>query len=55
MTDLSDAVRLASGQGKCWDRAMQEIKLPKYETWADYDRYLPGNVERFCDYWGRGY
>ena len=55
MTDLSDAVRQATAQGKCWDRAMQEIKLPKYEKWADYDRYLPGNIERFCSYWSRGY
>lgn len=54
MTDLSDAVRQAAAQGLCWDRAMQEIKLPKYEKWADYDRYLPGNIERFCSYWARG-
>jgi glyoxylase-like metal-dependent hydrolase (beta-lactamase superfamily II) len=55
MTDLSNAVRQAAAEGKCWDRAMQEIKLPKYEKWADYDRYLPGNIERFCSYWARGY
>ena len=55
MTDLSDAVRQAAAQGKCWDRAMQEVKLPKYEKWANYNQFLPGNVERFCSYWGRGF
>lgn len=55
MTDLSQAVREAAAQGKCWDAAMKEIKLPKYEKLAAYDAYLPMNVERFCSYWGRGY
>jgi glyoxylase-like metal-dependent hydrolase (beta-lactamase superfamily II) len=55
MTDLSDAVRQAAAQGKCWDTAMKEIKLPKYEKWGNYDQFLPGNIERFCSYWGRGY
>jgi hypothetical protein len=54
MTDLSDAVKQAADQGKCFDAAMKEIKLPKYEKWGNYEQYLPGNVERFCEYWGRG-
>jgi glyoxylase-like metal-dependent hydrolase (beta-lactamase superfamily II) len=55
MTDVSDAVRVAADQGKCWDQAMKEVKLPKYEKWGSYEQFLPGNVERFCSYWGRGY
>jgi glyoxylase-like metal-dependent hydrolase (beta-lactamase superfamily II) len=55
MTDLSDAVKQAADQGKCLDLAMQEIKLPKYEKWGNYNQDLPGNIERFCSYWGRGY
>ncbi|HET7340809.1 MAG TPA: MBL fold metallo-hydrolase [Methylomirabilota bacterium] len=55
MTDLSDAVRAAANQGKCFDAAMKEIKLPKYASWGNYDAFLPGNIERFCEYWGRGY
>jgi glyoxylase-like metal-dependent hydrolase (beta-lactamase superfamily II) len=55
MTDLSAAVRQASAEGKCFDRAMQEIKLPKYESWARYQEFLPGNVERFCFYWRIGW
>jgi glyoxylase-like metal-dependent hydrolase (beta-lactamase superfamily II) len=55
MTDLSDAVRAAANQGKCFDTAIKEVKLPKYETWGNYEVYLPGNIERFCEFWGRGY
>ena len=55
MTDLSDAVRQAADQGKCWDQAMKELKVPKYEKWGNYEQYLPGNVERFCSFWARGY
>ncbi len=53
--DLSDAVRVAANQGKCFDTAMKEVRLPKYEKWGNYDAYLPGNIERSCEYWGRGY
>lgn len=55
MTDLSEVVRKAAAEGKCWDTAMKEIKLPKYEKWGSYDLFLPGNIESFCNYWGRGY
>ena len=55
LIDLNEAVRLAASQGKCWDAAMKEVKLPKYEKWADYERYLPMNIEKFCNFWGRGY
>jgi glyoxylase-like metal-dependent hydrolase (beta-lactamase superfamily II) len=54
MNDLSAAVKQAADNGKCWDPAPKEVKLPKYEKWANYEHYLPGNVERFCGYWGRG-
>lgn len=55
LSDLNDAVQAAAAQGKCWDAAMAELRLPKYEKWANYERYLPMNVEKFCNYWGRGY
>ena len=55
MTDLSDAVKAAANQGKCFDSAMKEVKLPKYEKWGNYEQFLPGNIERFCEYLGRGY
>ncbi len=55
MEDLSAEVKKAADAGKCFDTAMKEIKLPKYEKWANYDASLPANVERFCYWWGRGY
>jgi glyoxylase-like metal-dependent hydrolase (beta-lactamase superfamily II) len=53
--DLSAEVKQAAAQGKCWDTAMREVKLPQYAGLADYERYLAGNVERYCSHWGRGY
>ena len=35
-------------------RYMKTLKLPKYESWASYGADLPGNIELFCEYWGRG-
>jgi glyoxylase-like metal-dependent hydrolase (beta-lactamase superfamily II) len=55
MEDLSAEVKKAADAGKCWDTAMKEVKLPKYEKWAGYENGLPANVERFCYWWGRGY
>jgi glyoxylase-like metal-dependent hydrolase (beta-lactamase superfamily II) len=55
MTDLSDAVKPLAAAGKCFDQAIKEVKLPQYEKWANYEVWFPGNVERFCEYWGRGY
>jgi glyoxylase-like metal-dependent hydrolase (beta-lactamase superfamily II) len=55
MQDLSAEVKKAADAGKCFDTAMKEVKLPKYEKWANYEASLPGNVERFCYWWGRGY
>jgi glyoxylase-like metal-dependent hydrolase (beta-lactamase superfamily II) len=55
MEDLSAEVKKAADAGKCIDPAMKEVKLPKYEKWANYENGLPANVERFCYWWGRGY
>jgi glyoxylase-like metal-dependent hydrolase (beta-lactamase superfamily II) len=55
MTELSDTVRQAADQGKCFDTAIKEVKMPKYEKWGNYEQFLPGNVQRFCEFWGRGY
>jgi glyoxylase-like metal-dependent hydrolase (beta-lactamase superfamily II) len=55
MQDLSAAVKQAASQGKCWDAAMQDIKLPQHQTLGGYAQYLGGNIERYCSYWARGY
>ena len=55
MEDLSAEVKKAADAGKCFDTATKEVKLPKYEKWANYENSLAANVERFCYWWGRGY
>jgi hypothetical protein len=55
MTDHSDAVKRAVDQGKCWDQAMQGIKLLTYEKRGNYAQFLPGSTQRFCAFWGRGF
>jgi glyoxylase-like metal-dependent hydrolase (beta-lactamase superfamily II) len=54
LRDLSAAAKQAADQGKCFDAAQREIRLPKYERLAGYEAFLPGNIERYCDYWNRG-
>jgi glyoxylase-like metal-dependent hydrolase (beta-lactamase superfamily II) len=54
LQDLSAAVKQAASQGKCYDAAMREIKLPKYESFPNYANFLPMNIERYCDYYNRG-
>jgi glyoxylase-like metal-dependent hydrolase (beta-lactamase superfamily II) len=54
LQDLSAAVKQAYDEGKCIDQAAKEIKLPKYENWGGYNQYLAGNIERYCEYYGRG-
>lgn len=41
-------MKKAADAGKCFDTAMKEVKLPKYEKWANYEASLPANVERFA-------
>jgi hypothetical protein len=55
LQDLSAEVKKAADGGKCFDTAMKEIKLPKYESWNNYANVLPMNIERYCYFWGRGY
>src|SRR5262245_18925719 len=54
LQDLSAAVEKAADEHKCLAQAMREIKLPKYEKWANYDAYLPMNIERYCDFYSLG-
>jgi glyoxylase-like metal-dependent hydrolase (beta-lactamase superfamily II) len=54
LQELSAEVKKAADAGKCYDAAMKEIKLPKYESWPTYNAFLAGNIERYCDVWRRG-
>jgi glyoxylase-like metal-dependent hydrolase (beta-lactamase superfamily II) len=54
MTDLSAEVKKSSDQGKCFDPASKEVRLPKYATLQGYEANIEWNVHRWCGYWGRG-
>ena len=54
MTDLSDAVKKASDDGKCFSPADAELKLPEHAAMTNYEQNLAWNIHRWCGYWGRG-
>ena len=54
-TDLKEAVRVAYLAGQCPNEAPQKVKLPKYESWFQYEAFLPMNVDRMCLYWRNGW
>jgi glyoxylase-like metal-dependent hydrolase (beta-lactamase superfamily II) len=54
LQDASEAVKVAAREGKCWDPAEKEVKLPKYENWPGYANNLPFVLRRYCALWGRG-
>ena len=45
MQDFSTEVKKAADAGKCFDTAMKEVKLPKYEKWGNYENGLAANVD----------
>jgi glyoxylase-like metal-dependent hydrolase (beta-lactamase superfamily II) len=55
LRELSAEVKKAAAENKCFDTAMKEIKLAKYASFANYQDWLAGNIERYCYWWGRGY
>ena len=54
-TDLKEAVRVAYLAGQCPTQAPEQVKLPKYEKWFNYEATLPMNVDRLCLYWRNGW
>jgi glyoxylase-like metal-dependent hydrolase (beta-lactamase superfamily II) len=50
----SETVKAAAREGKCWDAAEKEVKLPKYESWPGYANNLQFVLRRYCGLWGRG-
>jgi len=54
LQDLSAAVKQAVQEGKSYDAAEKDIKLPKYESFGGYANFLPMNIERYYDFWNRG-
>jgi glyoxylase-like metal-dependent hydrolase (beta-lactamase superfamily II) len=54
LTDLSAAVKKASDEGKCFDPAVKEVRLPQHATLQGYEQNIEWNIHRWCGYWGRG-
>jgi glyoxylase-like metal-dependent hydrolase (beta-lactamase superfamily II) len=54
LQDASEAVKIAAREGKCWEPAEKEVKLPKYEKWPGYENNLQFVIRRYCGLWGRG-
>jgi len=54
LQDASEAVKVAAREGKCWEPAEKDVKLPKYEKWPGYENNLQFVTRRYCGLWGRG-
>jgi len=54
MQDASAEMRKLGQDGKCWDAAEKEFKLPQYASWPGYEQGLPFLARRYCSLWGRG-
>jgi len=54
LQDLSAAVKQAVNEGKSYADAQKDLKLPKYESWPNYNAFLGMNIERYYDFWNRG-
>ena len=54
LQEASEAVKAEAREGKCWEPAEKEMKLPKYENWPNYQTAMPFVLRRYCGLWGRG-
>ena len=52
--DISDQVKAAAQQGKCWDAVEKEMQFEKYKDMPGYASGLPMVLRRYCGLWGRG-
>jgi glyoxylase-like metal-dependent hydrolase (beta-lactamase superfamily II) len=54
MQDASAEMKKMGQDGKCWEPAEKDFKLPKYANWPGYEGGLPLVARRYCGLWGRG-
>ena len=54
MQEASAEMKKLGQDGKCWEPAEKDFKLPKYESWPGYAAGLPLVARRYCGLWGRG-
>jgi glyoxylase-like metal-dependent hydrolase (beta-lactamase superfamily II) len=54
MQDASAEMKKSAQEGKWWEPAEKDFKLPKYANWPGYENGLPFVARRYCGLWGRG-
>src|SRR5215208_1588098 len=54
LQEASAEMKKLGQEGKCWDTAEKEFKLPNYASWPGYENGLPFIARRYCGLWGRG-
>jgi glyoxylase-like metal-dependent hydrolase (beta-lactamase superfamily II) len=54
LQEASGELKKLGQDGKCWEPAEKEFKLPKYASWPGYEQGLPFIARRYCALWGRG-
>ncbi len=54
MQEASAEMKKLGQDGKCWDTAEKEFKMPKYASWPGYENGLQFVARRYCGLWGRG-
>ena len=54
MQEASAQMKTQAQDGKCWQPAEKDFKLPKYASWPNYENGLPYVARRYCGLWGRG-
>ena len=54
MQEASAGMKVLAQEGKCWEPAEREFKMPKYEKWPGYEAGMPLVARRYCGLWGRG-
>jgi glyoxylase-like metal-dependent hydrolase (beta-lactamase superfamily II) len=50
----SAEIQKLAREGKCWEPAEKEFKMPDYANWPGYEQGLPFIARRYCGLWGRG-
>ncbi len=54
LQDASAEMKKMGQDGKCWDTAEKEFRLPAYANMQGYEQGLPFVARRYCGLWGRG-
>jgi len=54
LQEASAEIQKVAREGKCWEPAEKELKLPKYATWPGYEGSMGFLGRRYCGLWGRG-